>query len=781
MASEQDPHLDNLIVFSKDDFEDNWEKVGSGGFGHIFKVKHKLWRTVYAVKCCPSILMDSSLHSSSAKSLIDEAAKMEKIKFRYIVPIYGICDNHLGIVMEYMENGSLEKLLHTHSISWQLKFRIIHEISLGMNFLHCMKPPLLHLDLKPGNILLDDHLHVKISDFGLSKWMEHSTRMEYIERSAIRGTLSYIPPEMFLQNTRVPSTKHDVYSFGIVIWEILTQKKPYSGASMMTIIIKVAAGNRPLLEDITEERPSECQQMIDLMQRCWSQDPKKRPRFQDIPIETDMLLYLLTSPMSEALGARENEPEPLNRKESSRISAAGSTQSVENPLNFCETTNDIKDMLKEFLQSQGSNLDSFESVMTPQKVSEVYENNLTLLHFTVAQGNIEKVKFVLKQGVNVNSQTVSGHTALTLAVQNKFPEICSILIKHGASVNLPDEDNWSPLHFAAQIGDDRIVRLLLDHQADVDAREHDGWTPLHLASQNGFENVVRVLLTRHSDPNSQENDGKTPLHVASYFNHYNLVKLLISQGAHLDSRQKNGRTPLHIAASRGYFRVIHQLVKMGATVTCCDQNYYSPLHMAALKGNSLICKHLIKHQANVNLKTSQGWTPLHLAVYKGHMEIIKLLKDSYANLNAKGDMDWTPLHVSVRYTDEMVVSELLSAEADPNVAEASGWTPLHLAVQQSSFCSIINLIEHKADVNARNKSGWTPLHLAVLNNNSSVIKTLLRAHARLDIEDTCGCTPLQLAIRNQKDSIVSLLEGNDLSFSSTEEEGEVQTPGHGSL
>lgn len=56
-----------------------------------------------------------------------------------------------------------EKMLCTHSISWQLKFRIIHETSLAMNFLHGIKPPLLHLDLKPGNILLDHSMHVKVT------------------------------------------------------------------------------------------------------------------------------------------------------------------------------------------------------------------------------------------------------------------------------------------------------------------------------------------------------------------------------------------------------------------------------------------------------------------------------------------------------------------------------------------------------------------------------------------------------------------------------------------
>lgn len=87
---------------------------------------------------------------------------MEKIKFQHIVSIYGVCKQPLGIVMEFMANGSLEKMLPTHSLSWQLKFRIIHETSLAMNFLHSIKPPLLHLDLKPGNILLDSNMHVKV-------------------------------------------------------------------------------------------------------------------------------------------------------------------------------------------------------------------------------------------------------------------------------------------------------------------------------------------------------------------------------------------------------------------------------------------------------------------------------------------------------------------------------------------------------------------------------------------------------------------------------------------
>lgn len=99
--------------------------------------------------------------------LLEEAKKMEAAKFRYILPVYGICGDPQGLVMEYMETGSLESLLATEPLPWELRFRIIHETAVGMNFLHCMKPPLLHLDLKPANILLDAHYHVKVEPFTL--------------------------------------------------------------------------------------------------------------------------------------------------------------------------------------------------------------------------------------------------------------------------------------------------------------------------------------------------------------------------------------------------------------------------------------------------------------------------------------------------------------------------------------------------------------------------------------------------------------------------------------
>lgn len=113
-----------------------------------------------------------SLLPRERMELLEEARKMEMAKFRYILPVYGICKEPVGLVMEYMETGSLEKLLASEPLPWELRFRIIHETAVGMNFLHCMSPPLLHLDLKPANILLDAHYHVKVCT-GLSMPRTH--------------------------------------------------------------------------------------------------------------------------------------------------------------------------------------------------------------------------------------------------------------------------------------------------------------------------------------------------------------------------------------------------------------------------------------------------------------------------------------------------------------------------------------------------------------------------------------------------------------------------------
>uniref|UniRef100_A0A8D0PC94 Protein kinase domain-containing protein n=1 Tax=Sus scrofa TaxID=9823 RepID=A0A8D0PC94_PIG len=139
--------------------------LSRGASGTVSSARHADWRIQVAVK---HLHIHTPLLDSERNDVLREAEILHKARFSYILPILGICNEpeFLGIVTEYMPNGSLNELLHRKNeypdVPWPLRFRILHEIALGVNYLHNMNPPLLHHDLKTQNILLDNEFHVKV-------------------------------------------------------------------------------------------------------------------------------------------------------------------------------------------------------------------------------------------------------------------------------------------------------------------------------------------------------------------------------------------------------------------------------------------------------------------------------------------------------------------------------------------------------------------------------------------------------------------------------------------
>ncbi|KAE9597832.1 putative transferase, protein kinase RLK-Pelle-RLCK-IXb family [Lupinus albus] len=148
-----------------------------------------------------------------------------------MVLLLGACPEYGCLVYEYMANGSLDDCLFRRgkspALPWQLRFRIAAEIATGLNFLHQAKPkPLVHRDLKPGNILLDRNFVSKISDVGLARLVPPTvadTVTQY-RMTSTAGTFCYIDPEY--QQTGMLGIKSDVYSLGIMLLQIITAKPP---------------------------------------------------------------------------------------------------------------------------------------------------------------------------------------------------------------------------------------------------------------------------------------------------------------------------------------------------------------------------------------------------------------------------------------------------------------------------------------------------------------------------------------------------------------------------
>ncbi|XP_048142315.1 receptor-interacting serine/threonine-protein kinase 2 [Corvus hawaiiensis] len=269
--------------------------ISRGAYGTVSAARHADWRVPVALKCLQGPLLDSDRNH-----LLKEAEVLHKARFSYILPILGICNEpeFLGIVTEYMTNGSLNQLLHGKDvypdIPWCLRFRILYEIALGVNYLHNMNPPLLHHDLKTQNILLDDEFHVKIADFGMSKWRVISMSQSRSESSLPEGgTIIYMPPEDYnpTQKTRA-SVKHDIYSYAVIMWEVMSRKQPFEEViNPLQIMYSVSQGQRLDLSEgsLSMDIPHRGL-IIRLMESGWAQNPDERPSFLKCLIDLEPVL-----------------------------------------------------------------------------------------------------------------------------------------------------------------------------------------------------------------------------------------------------------------------------------------------------------------------------------------------------------------------------------------------------------------------------------------------------------------------------------------------------------
>ncbi|KAL9380279.1 hypothetical protein Peur_025936 [Populus x canadensis] len=197
-------------------------KLGEGGFGSVYKGKLRSGRFA-AVK-----LLDKS--KANGQDFINEVATIGRIHHVNVVQLIGFTveGSKRALIYEFMPNGSLEKYIFSRQGSVPLSNEKIYEISLGVargiEYLHqgC-DMQILHFDIKPHNILLNDKFVPKISDFGLAKL--YPTNNNTVPLTAARGTIGYMAPELFYKNIGGVSYKADVYSFGMLLMEMVGRRK----------------------------------------------------------------------------------------------------------------------------------------------------------------------------------------------------------------------------------------------------------------------------------------------------------------------------------------------------------------------------------------------------------------------------------------------------------------------------------------------------------------------------------------------------------------------------
>ncbi|XP_021772675.1 LEAF RUST 10 DISEASE-RESISTANCE LOCUS RECEPTOR-LIKE PROTEIN KINASE-like 2.5 [Chenopodium quinoa] len=198
------------------------DKLGEGGYGSVYKGRLHNGRFV-AVKKLKVLKGDG-------KDFINEILSISRTNHVNVVTLLGFCfeGNRRALVFEFLPNGSLEKFIYgkeiRQSLQWETILSIAIGISRGLDYLHrgC-NTRILHFDIKPHNILLDDEFHPKISDFGLAQLCPPKKSM--ISMSEARGTIGYIAPEVFCRNFGGISHKSDVYSYGMMLIDLVCGRK----------------------------------------------------------------------------------------------------------------------------------------------------------------------------------------------------------------------------------------------------------------------------------------------------------------------------------------------------------------------------------------------------------------------------------------------------------------------------------------------------------------------------------------------------------------------------
>ncbi|KAK8467315.1 hypothetical protein PHAVU_007G016500 [Phaseolus vulgaris] len=266
--------LDHLTI--PNDGTDVWEidpkhlkygtQIASGSYGELFK-------GVYcSQEVAIKVLKPEHVNSELQKEFAQEVYIMRKVRHKNVVQFIGACTKppRLCIVTEFMSGGSVYDYLHKQKgfFKFPTLLKVAIDISKGMNYLH--QHNIIHRDLKAANLLMDENYIVKVADFGVARVKSQSGVM-----TAETGTYRWMAPEVI--EHKPYDHKADVFSFGIVLWELLTGKLPYEYLTPLQAAIGVVQkGLRPTIPKNTHPK------FVELLERSWQQDPTLRPDFSEI-------------------------------------------------------------------------------------------------------------------------------------------------------------------------------------------------------------------------------------------------------------------------------------------------------------------------------------------------------------------------------------------------------------------------------------------------------------------------------------------------------------------
>lgn len=249
------------------------QRLGEGGMAVVYKARDERLDRDVALKVIRKGGFPSDALDEVLKRFEREAKSLAKLSHPNIVKVhdYGEHDGSPYLVMEYMPGGTLKKILGK-PIPWQIALRLLLPVARGLEYAH--QRGIVHRDIKPANILITESGDLMLSDFGIAKLFEADQSMHLTGTGMMIGTPEYMAPEQW---DGKPSAQSDLYSLGIVLYEMVTGHKPYQADTPISLMIKQATEPLPSPHQFVADLPEAVES---LLVKSLARDP--RDRFADM-------------------------------------------------------------------------------------------------------------------------------------------------------------------------------------------------------------------------------------------------------------------------------------------------------------------------------------------------------------------------------------------------------------------------------------------------------------------------------------------------------------------
>jgi ankyrin repeat protein len=711
--------------------------------GAVYKARQRSLDRLVALK----IIRPQSAHDPGfALRFGREARALARLGHPHIVAIhdFGQRNGLYYLIMEYVDGANLRQVMQAGNLTPEQALSIVPRLCETLQYAH--DEGVIHRDIKPENILVDCRGRVKIADFGLAKLAgDDTTAWSLTGPHHVFGTPRYMAPEQ-MQSARQVDHRADIYSLGVVLYEMLTGELPMGRFA--------PPSHRAQVDTRLDE----------VVLRTLERDPERRYQHA-VDVKTD-----IESITSEPQCVAESKSDSLESRTPERQLCAGTFRQVPLIPIACVIALSILQcascgvsmwpLLRMLVAGEvaffplafgllaksvgaGAGLVALMGGVLAWRCGYVWLARLAALALMLPIGSVWLLGIPVgiwvlwtTQRHDVYDEKQDSLKPSARSEGNVWPwrgvgAAVVVIILLAAFVGVRSGITRQ-LGSAARTGNAIGVRWWLWLGADPNRADAEGASPLMWSASEGHSSVVTALITAGAVIDATTPNGETPLMMGSFHGQTDAVGLLLGAGADPVLRDTDGENALMRAAARGHVPVVDLLLIGGAPIDDASPSGMTPLLWAAWHGHGDVVRRLVRGGADVRKRSNDGETALMKAAFHGHDDVVFDLLAYGCEVNTQDESGETALLLAAATGNQSTVATLLERGADLDLVTRQGTTALMTAARQGHLPVMRLLLSARAEVDARNTEGRSALDEAMLGGQFAAAEALREAGAQTD-------------------------------------------------